>query len=430
MHVEINIMHHSHILLYRFEAVDRDLHPPLGGSTIPPQPLRPAPQPRPTARPRPSPLQTPSTINYLRMQEAGPGPLTPPPSLQRGSIRSRAPGPSVFLFQSEPPKNHGLFQSSIERSAFDTVFDDDPVKTVASTESIQMTPYVGQNHVDSRSVRYIRRSFLEKCLNREYTKLLVLFGRLADLQAFVCLLRRQFEPPVKDSVRLKYGISPSVDNRHDGLEENEDISRSYGNYDIVQRNHVARTYARNESRNLPVSYNATNSANVASQMIMESIYGPQTVSKMLQNSEELNGDLNRKSDDLQIIEMIPFKTSTSHQQEMDLYAFHGGLSKAQDLQRVSQYIQSLPDLPVYESMNELQAHPSRESILFTSAIQEDETKVSGLESASSPVPPPPAPPDPPQEIAKKSSPTTGERIFSALRSVTSQSYIDASEFYK
>ncbi|KAH0956451.1 hypothetical protein HN011_000605 [Eciton burchellii] len=376
----------------RFEAVDRDLHPPLGGSTIPPQPLRPAPQPRPTARPRPSPLQTPSTINYLRMQEAGPGPLTPPPSLQRGSIRSRAPGPSVFLFQSEPPKNHGLFQSSIERSAFDTVFDDDPVKTVASTESIQMTPYVGQNHVDSRSVR-------------------------------------QFEPPVKDSVRLKYGISPSVDNRHDGLEENEDISRSYGNYDIVQRNHVARTYARNESRNLPVSYNATNSANVASQMIMESIYGPQTVSKMLQNSEELNGDLNRKSGDLQIIEMIPFKTSTSHQQEMDLYAFHGGLSKAQDLQRVSQYIQSLPDLPVYESMNELQAHPSRESILFTSAIQEDETKVSGLESASSPVPPPPAPPDPPQEIAKKSSPTTGERIFSALRSVTSQSYIDASEFY-
>jgi len=160
MHIEINIMHHSHILLYRFEAVDRDLHPPLGGSTIPPQPLRPAPQPRPTARPRPSPLQTPSTINYLRMQEAGPGPLTPPPSLQRGSIRSRAPGPSVFLFQSEPPKNHGLFQSSIERSAFDAVFDDDPVKTMASTESIQMTPYIGQNHVDSRSVRYIRQKFI------------------------------------------------------------------------------------------------------------------------------------------------------------------------------------------------------------------------------------------------------------------------------
>ncbi|RLU24754.1 hypothetical protein DMN91_002844 [Ooceraea biroi] len=375
----------------RFEAVDRDLHPPLGGSTIPPQPLRPAPQPRPTARPRPSPLQTPGAIDYLRMQEAGPGPLTPPPSLQRGAIRSRPPGPSVFLFQSEPPKNHGLFQSSIERSAFDAVFDDDPVKTIP--ESIQMTPYVGQNHVDSRSVR-------------------------------------QFEPPMKDSVRLKYGISPPMDNRHDGL-ENEDISRSYGNYDIVQRNHVARTYARNESRSLPASYSATNSSssNVASQMIMESIYGPQTVSKMLQNSEELNGDLNRKSSNLQnSIEMTPFKSmSTGHQHDMDLYGFHSGLSKAQDLQRVSQYIQSLPDLPIYEPLNELQARPSRE--LFASTIQGGvETKIAG-ESTSSPVPPPPpAPPDPPQEITKK-SPTTGERIFSALRSVTSQSYIDASEFY-
>lgn len=221
-------------------------------------------------------------------------------------------------------------------------------------------------------------------------------------------------------------MSHPMDNRHDGL-ANEDISRSYGNYDIVQRNHVARTYARNESRSLPASYSAMNS-NVASQMIMESIYGPQTVSKMLQNSEELNGDLNRKSSDLQNIEMTPFKgTSTGHQQDMDLYAFHGSLSKSQDLQRVSQYIQSLPELPVYES--ELQARSNREPMLFASAIQEAETKVAG-ESASSPIPPPPAPPDPPQEIAKKSSPTTGERIFSALRSVTAQSYIDASEFYK
>lgn len=132
-------------LLYRFEAVDRDLHPPLCGSTIPPQPLRPAPQPRPTARPRPSPLQTPSTIDYIRMHEASP--LTPPPSLQRGSIRSRAPGPSVFLFQSEPLKNHDPFQS-IERPTF--VFDN--AKMIA--ESIQMTPYSNQNHVDSRLIRY------------------------------------------------------------------------------------------------------------------------------------------------------------------------------------------------------------------------------------------------------------------------------------
>lgn len=51
--------------------------------------------------------------------------------------------------------------------------------------------------------------------------------------------------------------------------------------------------------------------------------------------------------------------------------------------------------------------------------------------ASSPVPPPPpAPPDPPKDKTPKNGLTTGERIFSALRSVTSQSYIDASEFYK
>jgi len=137
------------LLLHRFEAVDRDLHPPLGGSTIPPQPLRPAPQPRPTARPRPSPLQTPSTVDYIRMHEAGPGPLTPPPSLPRGSMRSRIPGPSVFLFQSEPLKNHDPFQS-IERSAF--VFDNGPAKTIA--ENIQMTPYSSQNHIDSRLIRY------------------------------------------------------------------------------------------------------------------------------------------------------------------------------------------------------------------------------------------------------------------------------------
>lgn len=225
-------------------------------------------------------------------------------------------------------------------------------------------------------------------------------------------------------------MGPAMDNRHqDGL-ENEDItSRSYGNYDIVRRNHVARAYARNESRSLPASYTA-NSSSVANQMIMESIYGPQTVSKMLQNSEELNGDHGRKSSELQNIEMTPFRgTSTSHQQDMDMYAFHGGMSKTQDLQRVSQYIQSLPDLPVYESTNELQARPSRE--LYTSAIQMAETKVVDESAASSPVPPPPpAPPDPPQEIPKKGTPTTGERIFSALRSVTSQSYMDASEFYK
>ncbi|XP_018362251.1 PREDICTED: uncharacterized protein LOC108760672 [Trachymyrmex cornetzi] len=367
----------------RFEAVDRDLHPPLCGSTIPPQPLRPAPQPRPTARPRPSPLQTPSTIDYIRMHEASP--LTPPPSLQRGSIRSRAPGPSVFLFQSEPLKNHDPFQS-IERPTF--VFDN--AKMIA--ENIQMTPYSSQNHVDSRLIR-------------------------------------QFKSPSKEPAWLRYDISASIDNSRDKLND-EDINRSYDSYETVQRNHV-RPYTRNESRGFSDSFNMTNSSNSANQMIMESIYGPQTISKMLQNSEELNGDLNRKNNDMQNIEMTPFKSTSDHQEDIDSYIFHSDLSKSHNLQRVSQYIQSLPDLPVYESMNDCQTRSNRESILFASTIQEpimDETKIAN-ESILSPIPPPPAPPDPSQNITKKSSPTTGERIFSALRSVTSQSYIDASEFY-
>ncbi|XP_018397480.1 PREDICTED: uncharacterized protein LOC108775565 [Cyphomyrmex costatus] len=363
----------------RFEAVDRDLHPPLCGNTIPPQPLRPAPQPRPTARPRPSPLQTSSTIDYIRMHEAGP--LTPPPSLQRGSIRSRAPGPSVFLFQSEPLKNHDPFQS-IERSTF--VFDN--AKMIA--DSIQMTPYSSQNHVDSRLIR-------------------------------------QFKSPSKEPAWLRYDINSSIDNCHDKIND-EEINRSYDSYETVQRNYM-RPYARNESRGFPDNFNMTNSS---ANQIMESIYEPQTISKMLQNSEELNGDLNRKNSDMQNIEMTPFKTS-DHQEDIDSYIFHSDLSKSHNLQRVSQYIQSLPDLPVYESINECQTRSNRESILFASAIQEsivDESKIAS-ESILSPIPPPPAPPDPSQNITKKSSPTTGERIFSALRSVTSQSYIDASEFY-
>ncbi|XP_011052840.1 PREDICTED: uncharacterized protein LOC105145150 isoform X2 [Acromyrmex echinatior] len=364
-------------------AFTRDLHPPLCGSTIPPQPLRPAPQPRPTARPRPSPLQTPSTIDYIRMHEASP--LTPPPSLQRGSIRSRASGPSVFLFQSEPLKNHDPFQS-IERPTF--VFDN--AKMIA--ESIQMTPYSSQNHVDSRLIR-------------------------------------QFKSPSKEPAWLRYDISASIDNSRDKLND-EEVNRSYDSYETVQRNHV-RPYTRNESRGFSDSFNMTNSSNSTNQMIMESIYGPQTISKMLQNSEELNDNLNRKNNDMQNIEMTPFKSTPDHQEDIDSYIFHSDLSKSHNLQRVSQYIQSLPDLPVYESMNECQTRSNRESILFASTIQEpivDETKIAS-ESILSPIPPPPAPPDPSQNITKKSNPTTGERIFSALRSVTSQSYIDASEFY-
>lgn len=69
------------MLFFRFEAVDRDLHPPQTQTEIPPQPLRPAPQPCATARPRPSPLRPPCAVDYLRLRECDKNPLTPPPNL-------------------------------------------------------------------------------------------------------------------------------------------------------------------------------------------------------------------------------------------------------------------------------------------------------------------------------------------------------------
>ncbi|XP_017891296.1 uncharacterized protein LOC108631686 [Ceratina calcarata] len=387
----------------RFEPVDRDLHPPLGttttSNTIPPQPLRPAPQERPIPRSRPSPLQTSSTIDYLRMQEAGPGPLTPPPSLQRPPpIPSRSTGPSVFLFQNEPVKNYGLYKTSNEHGAFR--FDSDATKTMS--ESIQMTPYGSQNHTDTRF-----RYDLEEERRKERDR---------------CNPYRQFDNSI-ESTRIRYGVHGVPIATLDGKGD-EDSNNSYGSYDIVQRNHMIRQHVRNDSRGSPSSFGMTNSSNTASQTMMESIYGSEELSKMLQSAQNLSDDLDRKCSEMQSIEMTPFR---SLQEDIgSSYLFR----EPQGLQKVSQYIQSLPDFPVYDPMNELGLHQDQDRVHYDDAIQGsiNAMKVNG-DSASSPIPPPPAPPDPPTDVPKKNEPTTGERIFNALRLVTSQSYIDASEFY-
>ncbi|CAD1475102.1 unnamed protein product, partial [Heterotrigona itama] len=388
----------------RFEPVDRDLHPPLGtttGSTIPPQPLRPAPQPRPTARPRPSPLQTSSTVDYLRMQEAGPIPLTPPPSLQRPSVPSRSTGPSVFLFQSEPMKNYGLHKPSTDHGSFR--FDGEATKTM--TESIQMTPYGSQNHVDPARLRYEFEEELRKEQNRHNPY-------------------RQFDTGI-ESTRIRYGVHgvpiATLDDKGD-----EDGNTSYGSYDIVQRSRIIRQHVRNDSRGSPSSFGMTNSSNAASQTTMESIYGSEELPKMFQSTQSLGNDLDRKSNEMQSIEMTPFRSSSLQENIGPSYLFR----ESQGLQKVSQYIQSLPDLPIYNSINELALHQDQDRVLYDDTIQEsiNALKVNS-ETASSPIPPPPAPPDPPKDVPKKNGQTTGERIFNALRLVTSQSYIDASEFY-
>ncbi|XP_076236841.1 uncharacterized protein LOC143180768 [Calliopsis andreniformis] len=379
----------------RFESVDRDLHPPLGttASTIPPQPLRPAPQPRPIARPRPSPLQPSSTVDYLRMQETDPGPLTPPPSLQRGQ---RSTGPSVFLFQSESKmKNYGHHKPSNDHGPFR--FEEETTKSVS--ESIQMTPYGTQNHVDAR-LRYE--------LEEERRK-----GNRHNPY-------RQFEV---ESTRIRYGVHGAPISTLDGKDD-EDGNTSYGSYDIIQ-SHMIRQHVRNDSRGSPSSFGMTNSSNAGSQTVMGSIYGPEALSKMLQSTQSLGNDLDHKSNEMQSIEMTPFRSSSFQDDIGSSYLFR----ESQGLQKVSQYIQSLPDLPIYDTMNELSLIQDQNHVLYDDTIPEaiNAMKISS-ESASSPVPPPPAPPDPPKDVPKKNGLTTGERIFNALRLVTSQSYIDASEF--
>ncbi|KAK2579746.1 hypothetical protein KPH14_011087 [Odynerus spinipes] len=392
----------------RFEAVDRDLHPPLGtgsSSTIPPQPLRPAPQPRPAARPRPSPLQTASTVDYLRMQESGPGPLTPPPSLQRAPPPSRANAPSVFVFQNEP-MSYG-FKVPNDMSAFR--FDEDATRGKIVAENIQMTAYTMQNHADARIARYEMDAAEE---------------RRKDAYDSRCSPYRQFETG-NDPSRMRYGVHNAP---HDATTNNEE--KSYTGYDVVQRSHPLRQHVRNESRGSPNSFGIANHSNSTSQTIMESIYGPQTVCKMLQNAQTLENDLDRRNNEVQSIEMTPFRSSAFQDDVGSSYLFHENTS-SNGLQRVSQYIQSLPDHSAFDTINDhASIHSEREQILYNDAMQDQivTSKVSS-ESASSPVPPPPAPPDPPTDVHKKNGPTTGERIFNALRSVTSQSYIDASEFY-
>ncbi|CAK9826272.1 SYT12 [Anthophora retusa] len=385
----------------RFEPVDRDLHPPLGtttGSTIPPQPLRPAPQPRPTPRPRPSPLQTSSTVDYLRMQEAGPGPLTPPPSLQRASVPSRSAVPSVFLFQNEPIKNYNLHTN--DHGSFR--FDDETTTNMA--ESIQMTPYTTQNHIDTRLRYELEEEQRNDRCNNPY---------------------RQFDAGV-ESTRIRYGVHGVPIATLDGKRD-EESNTSYGSYDIVQKSNMIRQHVRNDSRGSPSSFGMTNSSNAASQTIVESIYGPEMLSKMFQSTQSLGNDLDHKNNEIQSIEMTPFRSSNLQDDISSSYLYRD----SQGLQKVSQYIQSLPDLPIYDSMNELNIHQDQDRLLYDDTIQEsiNAMKVNS-DSASSPIPPPPAPPDPPEDVPKKNGPTTGEIIFNAFKRVTTQRYIDASEFYR
>lgn len=349
------------------------------------------------------------------MQESGPGPLTPPPPLQRAIPSSRGTVASVFVFQNEPVKNYGFFKPANDHSAFR--FDGDG-KTVnnALPENIQMTSYPVQNHNEGRTGIYDLDEHED---------------RRKDAYEQRCNPYRQFE------TNNRYNVHNAPSSTVTSLDVNpSNEENSYAGYDVVKRTHQFRQqHARNESRGSPSAFGLANHSNsTTSQTIMESIYGPQTLCKMLHDSQNLENELDRRGNDLQSIEMTPFRGSNVQDDLGTSYLYHDNTSNA-DLQRVSQYIQSLPDHPAFDAINDHPsiAHQDREQMIYTEDVQGqiiDSSKHHNNESASSPVPPPPAPPDPPTDVHKKNGPTTGERIFNALRSVTSQSYIDASEFYK
>lgn len=131
------------------------------GNAIPPQPLRPAPQPRSISRPRPSPLHAPSAVDYLRMKEANLGPLTPPPFITKSP--SHPSEPSVFLFQNEHTNAYEEQMSSILDSISPfkpseqckIVFDTYTCRTLP--ENIQMAMYAVQSQSDMRSTNYDHR---------------------------------------------------------------------------------------------------------------------------------------------------------------------------------------------------------------------------------------------------------------------------------
>lgn len=274
-------------------------------------------------------------------------------------------------------KNYGLYKTSNEHVPFH--FDGDTPKSV--TENIQMTSYGTQNHVDPR----LRYEVEEK-------------ERRKDVR---CNPYRQFDASV-ESTTIRYGVDGVPIATLDGKED-EDGNTSYGSYNIVQRSHTIRQHVRNDSRATPSSFGMTNSTNAASQTTMESIYGPEALSKMLQSTQSLGNELDHKSNEMQSIEMTPFRSSSLQDDIGSSYLY-----------RESQ------GLPLQDQEHVLYDDTTPESI---NAMKFNN------ESASSPVPPPPAPPDPPKDVPKKNGPTTGESIFNALRLVTSQSYIDASKFY-
>lgn len=496
--------------------MDRDLHPPLGSANaIPPQPLRPAPQPRATGRPRPSPLQAPTAASeYMRMMHAsGPGPLTPPPvppvPRLSGPVALRAPstGGSVFLFQ-EPDEDPSLLASMTNAPSIYS--NNNPYKlSNVPNQSSESQRY------ESRTMRPVPESMQQQSTGYAISQPLgEVRPRVPGMNFDSRYDNRNCEDEANEADDDDDGEDDEEDDhedrdlqRHDNPtmrdvyttpRSNRSDGGTYRQFDMIPKDvpmgvryalsSNGQVFIQEKSSLTPLGVNNNtdrdppildSTCNVANEMnnlhqhaenngrgdsydlhnssahrtIMESIYGPQAmIAKLhIHNSENWPIDSRSRSSDEspQSIEMTPYSQKSSNFDKEEQHSRQESrdiLTKVQ--QRVSQYIESLPDLAdAYDT-----ASTESSSVGVPGTGQDDQEAmyrrldqlhhdyhqdVSSIDrratqmTSESPPPPPPAPPDVPRDLVGQSSaPTTGERIFSALRSVTSQSYIDASEFYK
>lgn len=368
--------------------MDRDLHPPIGGTAIPPQPLRPAPQPRPIARPRPSPLQAPNASEILRMQDIGPAPLTPPPqslSSHVDGLRGGNVGAAfVFPVNDDLTRSYNSSYKSSKISGDEINYEYQQQSVKIGSESSQKNSFLFENKSDTIYPCDSYRAQIEPYENSK--------------------VKNEMENFSATGFGIRYPVIS-------GPETAERISYNSPRQTNLRTNNVQGSYG------LPGSPGGSSTA----QTIMESIYGPQAASKMLQaaqNSTEIISAQNQLKDG---IEMTPFRVQ--HTAEVGA----GGLGK----QNVSQIVQTNQTAlySIYAAQNSVPINQQEHK-----TIPQNQSKARGAGAITISQVPPPAPPDPSNEgnnaVLRKNGPTTGERIFNALRSVTSQSYIDASEFYK
>ncbi|KAK0076421.1 hypothetical protein PV325_005395, partial [Microctonus aethiopoides] len=365
------------------------------------------------ARPRPSPFQTPSAAQYLKMQEAGPGPLTPPP-IFRASGLLRGNGPPTFAFHNDTTENYSQYGKGHDEKSAMRVETYLNLRNMSNRTWIASYTLAQTTEVDSSTGYELRHKSTEDLKERlkDYS------FRSTDRN----MLYQRYDI-VEDPAELKYTVPSS---HLDGSvirtqsEESRCNLTDLSHTQMPKNQHYTHKHVKNDSRGSFDNFNFANSDDAHEQMLIGPNHSSRVITKLLQNSEIHSNDLRRRNENTQNIKMTTFRDSNVLQDEVNCLIREN--TKVQGSQRVSQYIQSLPDVINDDSLNN--------EAKYNLTRDEGEIISGEIERSLNHV----RPPTPPEsfssmKILRKDELTTGERIFRALRSVTSQSYIDASEFY-